>query len=46
MDINKHLISVKFGGFFKLVESSKFLKYKVDISGNPRLINPSRFPKF
>ena len=28
------------------MESGKFFKYKVDISKNPRLIDPSRFPKF
>ena len=35
-----------FSGIPRLVESSEFLKYRVDISGNLRLINLSGFPKF
>ena len=37
---------MEFGGIPKLVEFSGFLKYRVDISGNLKLINFSRFPKF
>ena len=46
MDVSGNLISVKFGGISRLVESSKFFRYKVDISRNLRLINPNRFPRF
>ena len=46
MDISGNLISVKFGGISKLVKSGKFLRQKVDISGNLKLINPSGFPRF
>ena len=42
-DVGGYLISVEFSGIIKLVESSGFLKYRVDISGNFRL---SKFPKF
>ena len=42
-DISGYLVSVKFSGIVRSVESSKFLRYGVDISGNFRL---SRFPKF
>ena len=45
-DIIKYLILVKFSGIIRSVESSKFLKYKVDISRNLRLMDLSRFPKF
>ena len=37
---------IKFSGIPKLVKSSRFLKHRVDISGNLRLINFSRFLKF
>ena len=37
---------MEFGRIVRLVESSKFLKYRVDISRNLRLIDLSRFPKF
>ena len=37
---------MEFSGFSRLVESSKFFKYKVDISGNPRLIDFSSFLDF
>ena len=42
-DIGGYLVSVKFSGIIKSVESSRFLRYRVDISRNLRL---SRFPKF
>ena len=41
-----YLILVKFSGIVRLVESSKFLKYRVDISGNLRLMDLSGFFKF
>ena len=44
--ISRSFILVKFGKVPKLVESSKFLKYKVDINRNLRLIDFSKFPRF
>ena len=46
VDVIGYLILVKFNGIIRLVESGGFLKYKVDISGNLRLIDLSGFPKF
>ena len=37
---------MEFSGIIRSVESSKFLKYGVDINGNLRLIDLSRFLKF
>ena len=37
---------MKFSGIIRLVESSGFLKYRVDISRNLRLIDLSGFSKF
>ena len=46
---------VEFGGILRLVESSRFLRYRVDIgrnlrlvdlSGNLRLVDLSGFPRF
>ena len=37
---------MKFSRIVRLVEFSKFLRYKVDISGNLRLIDLSGFLKF
>ena len=45
-DVVRYLILVKFSGIIRSVESGKFLKYKVDISGNLRLMDLSEFPKF
>ena len=45
-DINGNFILVEFGGFSRLVKSSKLFRCKVNISKNPKLINFSRFPKF
>ena len=45
-DVVRYLILVKFSGIIKLVESGGFLKYKIDISGNLRLMDLSGFPKF
>ena len=45
-DINRNLISVKSSRISGLVESGKFLRHKVDIDKNLRLIYPGGFPKF
>ena len=37
---------VEFGRILRLVDSSGFFRYIVDISGNLRLVNFSRFPRF
>jgi hypothetical protein len=37
---------VEFSRILRLVESSKFLRYRVDISRNLRLVDLSRFPRF
>ena len=46
MDISRIFILVKFGGILRLAESSRFLRYRVDISRNLRLVDLSRFPRF
>ena len=46
VDIIEYLILVEFSGIIRLVEFNKFLKCRVDISGNFRLMNLSGFPKF
>ena len=43
IDASGYLVLVKFGGIIRLVESSGFLKYRVDIGKNLRL---DRFFKF
>ena len=45
-DVIRYLILVKFSGIIKSVKSGGFLRYKVDISGNLRLIDLSGFLKF
>jgi len=40
------LILVEFSRIFMLVESGGFLRRKVDISGNFRLVDPGRFFRF
>ena len=37
---------MEFSGIVRSVESSGFLRYRVDISRNPRLIDLSKFLKF
>ena len=37
---------MEFGRILRLVESSGFLRYRVDISRNLRLVDLSRFPRF
>ena len=46
MDVSGNLIFLKFGGILRLVESGKFLRRRVDISGNLRLVDFGRFSKF
>ena len=45
-DISGNLILVEFGKISGLVESSGFLRRRVDISKNLRLMDPSGFPRF
>jgi len=46
VDIGGNLISVKFGRILRLVESGRFLRRKVDIGRNLRLVDLSGFPRF
>ena len=55
VDISGIFISVEFGRILRLVESGRFLRYRVDISGNLRLVDLGRnlrlvdlsgFPRF
>ena len=46
MDISRIFISVEFGRILRLVESSRFLRCRVDISRNLRLVDLSGFPRF
>ena len=46
VDISGNLILVEFSRIVRLVESSRFLRYRVDISRNLRLVDLSRFPRF
>ena len=46
MDISGNLTLVKLSRIPRLVESSKFLRYRVDISRNLRLMDFSGFLKF
>ena len=46
MDISGIFILVEFGRIFGLVESGGFLRCRVDISGNIRLVDLSGFPIF
>jgi hypothetical protein len=46
VDIGRNLILVEFGEILRSVESSRFLRCRVDISRNLRLIDLSRFPRF
>ena len=45
-DVYGYLISVEFSGIIRSVESSKFLRYRVDINRNLRLMDFSGFFKF
>jgi hypothetical protein len=46
VDISRIFILVEFSGILGLVESSRFLRCRVDISRNLRLVNLSGFPRF
>ena len=46
VDISGIFILVEFGKILRLVEFGGFLRYRVDISKNLRLVDLSRFPKF
>ena len=46
IDVIRYLILVEFSGIIRSVEFSEFLRYRVDISRNLRLIDFSRFFKF
>jgi hypothetical protein len=46
VDVVRYLILVKFSGIIRLVGFSGFLRYRVDINRNLRLIDLSGFPKF
>ena len=37
---------MEFSRILRLVESSRFLRYRIDISRNLRLVDLSRFPRF
>ena len=43
VDASRYFILVEFGEIIRLVESSGFLKYKVDIGGNLKLSGFSKF---
>jgi len=46
VDIGGNLISVEFSRILRLVESGRFLRRRVDISRNLRLVDLSGFPRF
>ena len=46
MDISRIFILVEFSRILGLVKSSGFLRCRVDISRNLRLVDLSRFPRF
>ena len=46
MDVIGNFTLIEFSGIPELVKSSKFLRHRVDINGNLRLINFSKFFKF
>ena len=46
VDISRIFILVEFGGILRLVESGRFLRYRVGISRNLRLVDLGRFPRF
>jgi hypothetical protein len=46
VDISGISILVEFGRILRLVESSRFLRYRVDIYRNLRLVDLGRFPRF
>ena len=46
MEFSGIFILVEFSKILKLLESGEFLRHKVDIGGNLRLIDLSGFPRF
>ena len=46
MDVSGNLILVEFSKILRLVELGRLFRYRVDISGNFRLVDPSRFFRF
>ena len=46
IDISGNFMLIEFGGIPKLIKSSRFLRRRVDIGRNLRLIDFSRFSKF
>jgi len=46
VDVSRNLILVKFSGILRLVELGIFLRSKVDISRNFRLVDLSGFSRF
>ena len=46
MDISRIFILVEFSRILRLVEFSGFLRCRIDISGNLRLVDLGRFPRF
>ena len=45
MDISRNLAFIEFSGISRLVESGRFLRRGVDISGNLILVDLSGFPR-
>jgi len=46
VDVSGNLILVEFGGIPRLIELGGLFRYRVDISGNFRLVDTSGFFKF
>ena len=46
MDVSRNLILVEFSEIFGLAESGRLFGYRVDVSGNFRLVDPSGFFRF
>jgi len=46
VDISGNLILVEFGGILRLIESGRFLRRRVNIGKNLRLVDLSGFPRF
>jgi hypothetical protein len=46
VDISRIFILVEFSEILRLVESGGFLRYRIDIGRNLRLVDLGRFPRF
>ena len=46
MGVGRNLTFIEFSGILRLVESSRFLRRRVDISRNLRLVDLSRSSRF